>query len=206
MSVRPIRELGDPVLRDRCAPVTRFDAGLARLVTDLLDTCRLPGRAGLAAPQIGVGLRVFCFSVDGDEGYLINPRLISSAGSQDGPEGCLSVPGLYRPVERAAHVVAAGTGLDGQPVRVQGTGELARCLQHEMDHLDGRLYLDRLSPRDRRRALAALSSRPMAQPARGGPARGLRGQAAPNSAAIGSSRSGQPGRPTRSGSAGRPPR
>ena len=132
----------------------------------------LPGRAGLAAPQIGVGLRVFCFSIDGDEGYLINPRLVSSEGSQDGPEGCLSVPGLCRPVPRAAHAVAAGTDLDGQPVRVEGTGELARCLQHEMDHLDGRLYLDHLSARDRRRALAVLSSRqllagPVSQPARG---------------------------------------
>ena len=84
---------------------------------------------------------MFCYSIDGDEGYLINPRLVSSEGSQDGPEGCLSIPGLYVPVVRAAHVVAAGTGLDGQPLRVAGTGELARCLQHEMDHLDGRLYL-----------------------------------------------------------------
>ncbi len=165
MTVRPIRELGDPVLRDPCAPVTRFGAGLARLVTDLLDTCRLPGRAGLAAPQIGVGLRVFCFSIDGDEGYLINPRLVSSEGSQDGPEGCLSIPGLHVPVVRAAQVVAAGTGLDGQPLRVAGTGELARCLQHEMDHLDGRLYLDRLTSRARRRVLATINSRQMAQPA-----------------------------------------
>ena len=169
MTVRPIRELGDPVLRDPCAPVTRFGAGLARLVTDLLDTCRLPGRAGLAAPQIGVGLRVFCFSIDGDEGYLINPRLVSSEGSQDGPEGCLSIPGLHVPVARAAQVVAAGTGLDGQPLRVAGTGELARCLQHEMDHLDGRLYLDRLTAR------AGAACWPHQLPADGAPAGDSRG-------------------------------
>ena len=173
MTVRPIRELGDPVLRDPCAPVSRLGAGLARLVADLLDTCRLPGRAGLAAPQIGVGLRVFCFSIDGAEGYLINPRLVSSEGRQDGPEGCLSVPGLYAPVTRAARVVAAGTGLDGQPLRVEGTGELARCLQHEMDHLDGRLYLDRLSTGERRRLLATINSRQLAPPAGDGGPRGL---------------------------------
>jgi peptide deformylase len=169
VTVRPIRELGDPVLRDLCAPVTSFGDGLARLVADLTDTCREPGRAGLAAPQIGVGLRVFCYNVGGAEGYLINPRLVLVEGSQDGPEGCLSIPGIYRPVVRASHAVAEGTDLAGQAVRVEGTGELARCLQHEMDHLDGRLYLDRLSPRERRRVLTELNARPAAAP---GPAAG----------------------------------
>ena len=159
MTVRPIRELGDPVLRDPCAPVTSSGAGLARLVADLLDTCRLPGRAGLAAPQIGVGLRVFCFRVGEAEGYLINPRLVSTDGHQEGPEGCLSIPGLYQPTPRAGHAVAAGVDLDGRPVLVDGTGELARCLQHEIDHLDGRLYLDRLSSPDRRRAFASIGAR-----------------------------------------------
>ena len=153
MTVRPIRLFGDPVLRETCQPVTRFDDGLARLVTDLMDTCRLPGRAGLAAPQIGVDLRVFCYNVDGAEGYLINPELALRDGEQDGPEGCLSIPGLYLPVRRAAHAVATGVDLAGRPVRVAGRGELARCLQHELDHLDGQLYLDRLSPADRREAL-----------------------------------------------------
>ena len=84
MTVRAIREFGDPVLREPAQPVTRFDEALTRLVTDLLETCRLPGRAGLAAPQIGVGLRVFSYNIDGDEGYLVNPRLVRSDGYQDG--------------------------------------------------------------------------------------------------------------------------
>jgi peptide deformylase len=161
MTVRAIREFGDLVLREPSRPVTRFDAGLARLVTDLLDTCRAPGRAGLAAPQIGVGVRVFCYNIDGDEGYLVNPRLVSSDGRQDGPEGCLSIPGLYLSVPRADHAVVAGTDLAGQPVEVEGTGLFARCLQHELDHLDGRLYLDHLSAGDRGQALRVIRTRPI---------------------------------------------
>lgn len=157
MTVRPIRKFGDPVLRAVSEPVTRFGPGLERLVTDLTETCRLPGRAGLAAPQIGVGLRVFSYNVDGAEGYLINPRLVSSDGHQDGPEGCLSIPGLYQPVARAAHAVVAGVDLRGRDIVVEGTGELARCLQHELDHLDGHFYLDRLDPAQRRRAMAVLT-------------------------------------------------
>ena len=153
MTVRPIRLFGDPVLREPCAPVTRFDDGLARLVTDLLDTCRLPGRAGLAAPQIGVSLRVFCYNTDGTEGYLVNPRLVASDGVQDGLEGCLSLPELYQPAQRAAHAVARGVDQLGQPAEIEGTGLLARCLQHEIDHLDGRLFLDRLAPAERRQAM-----------------------------------------------------
>jgi peptide deformylase len=156
MTVRAIREFGDPVLREPARPVTRFDEALVRLVTDLVETCRLPGRAGLAAPQIGVGLRVFSYNIDGDEGYLINPRLVSSDGYQDGPEGCLSIPGLYLPVPRADHAVVTGTGLTGQSIEVEGTGLFARCLQHELDHLDGHLYLGRLSASDRRHALSVI--------------------------------------------------
>jgi peptide deformylase len=159
VSVRPIREFGDPVLRAPCEPVTSFDDRLARLVTDLTDTCRLPGRAGLAAPQIGVSLRVFAWNVDGSEGYVINPRLVSSDGRQEGPEGCLSIPGLYLPTVRAAHAVVAGVDLDGREIEVAGAGLMARCLQHELDHLDGRLYLDRLSRADRRYALEVLTER-----------------------------------------------
>jgi peptide deformylase len=159
MAVRDIRLFGDPVLREVCRPVTDFGPGLERLVTDLMDTCRLPGRAGLAAPQIGVDLRVFSYNVEDDEGYLINPRLVSSEGHQDDPEGCLSIPGLYAPTPRAEHAVVTGVDLAGQPVTVEGTGLLARCLQHELDHLDGHLFLDfldRLPPGERRQALRAL--------------------------------------------------
>ena len=103
------------MLREACRPVTDFGAGLARLVTDLADTCRLPGRAGLASPQIGVDLRVFCYNVEDEEGYLINPRLESSEGHQDGPEGCLSIPGLYVPT--AGRARGGHRGGPGPPAR-----------------------------------------------------------------------------------------
>ncbi len=174
MTVRDIRLFGDPVLREVCRPVTSFGAGLARLVTDLTDTCRLPGRAGLAAPQIGVDLQVFCYNVEGQEGYLINPWLESGGGHQDGPEGCLSIPGLFLPTPRAGHAVVTGVDLDRQPVTVEGDGLLARCLQHELDHLDGHLFLDRLPPAERRQALRALRDR-LGGPGLGGPGAGRPG-------------------------------
>jgi peptide deformylase len=100
---------------------------------------------------------------------VINPRLLSSDGHQDGPEGCLSIPGLYAPTPRAGYAVVTGVDLDGRPVTVAGTGELARCLQHELDHLDGHLFLDRLSPGERRQALRALRDR-LSDLGPGGPA------------------------------------
>lgn len=176
MTVRDIRLFGEPVLREVCRGVTDFGPGLSRLVTDLMDTCRLPGRAGLAAPQIGVDLRVFSYNIDGEEGYLINPRLEACDGHQDDPEGCLSIPGLYLPTPRAGHAVATGVDLDGRPVTVEGTGVLARCLQHEVDHLDGRMFLDRLPDGERREALRTLRGPPGPPgPDGAGRPRGLRG-------------------------------
>jgi peptide deformylase len=171
MAVRDIRLFGDPVLREVCRPVTDFGPALERLVTDLTDTCRLPGRAGLAAPQIGVDLRVLCYNVEGDEGYLVNPWLVSSEGRQDGPEGCLSIPGLFVPTARAGQAVVAGVDMTGQPARVEGADLLARCLQHELDHLDGHLFLDRLPPAGRRQALRALRER-LSGPGLAGPGSG----------------------------------
>lgn len=165
MTVRPIRLFGDPVLRRACAPVTRFDAALAAVVQDLTDTCRVPGRAGLAAPQIGVGLRVFSYNVDGVEGYVVNPELVAVEGEQEGDEGCLSVPDLFLPTPRAARAVVRGVDMDNRPVEVEGTDLMARCLQHEMDHLDGHLYLDRLSPEHRREAMRWLRNRQLANDA-----------------------------------------
>jgi peptide deformylase len=150
MTVRPLRLLGDPVLRTPCDPVTRFDAALAQLVADLLDTVQLPGRAGLAAPQIGSSVAVFSYYLDGELGYLINPVITETRGHQDGPEGCLSIPGITADRPRPACVIADGLDLDQRPARVTGTGELARCLQHETDHLRGELYVDGLSGADRR--------------------------------------------------------
>ena len=151
MSVRPLRLLGDPVLRTRCDPVTRFDDALARLIDDLIDTVREPGRAGVAANQIGSTFAVFSYNVDGQLGYLINPRITRLDGSAVGPEACLSIPGVSAERQRAAYAAAEGTDLDQKPVTVAGTGELARCLQHETDHLQGTLYIDALAGPERRR-------------------------------------------------------
>jgi peptide deformylase len=158
MSVRPIRYLGDPVLRTACDPVFRFDDALVRLVSDLVDTVQEPGRAGLAANQIGSTLAVFSYNVDGELGYLINPQIVEHSGSDEGPEGCLSIPGLTAVRTRPARVVAAGLNLNQEQVIVAGTGELARCLQHETDHLHGELFIDRLERAERRRALRQIAA------------------------------------------------
>ena len=158
MTVRPLRLLGDPVLRTPCEPVVRFDDALARLVGDLLDTVAEPGRAGLAANQLGSGLAVFAYNVDGELGYLINPRIVELGDSADGPEGCLSIPGITAIRSRADYAVAEGADLRQEPVAVSGTGELARCLQHETDHLRGVLYIDGLTGAERRRVMRQLSA------------------------------------------------
>ena len=156
MTVRPLRLLGDPVLRTPCDRVLRFDAALARLVQDLLDTVQVPGRAGLAANQIGSSLAVFSYNVDGQLGYVINPSVTEASGSQDGPEACLSIPGVTATRPRAARAVVTGVDLDQRPVVVAGTGELARCLQHETDHLRGELYIDQLAGPERRAIMRQL--------------------------------------------------
>jgi len=156
VTIRPLRLLGDPVLRTPCDRVLRFDAALARLVQDLMDTVQLPGRAGLAANQIGSSLAVFSYNVDGQLGYMINPAITEASGSQDGPEACLSIPGVTATRPRAARAVATGVDLDQQPVMVVGTGELARCLQHETGHLRGELYIDRLTGPERRAVMRQI--------------------------------------------------
>jgi peptide deformylase len=160
MTVRPLRFIGDPVLRTPCAPVTSFDAALSALVTDLLDTVELPGRAGLAANQIGVSLAAFSYAVDGQVGYVVNPRLVATDGQYDGEEACLSVPGVHAPRLRSRFARVEGVDVDGRPVAVEGTGELARCLQHETDHLRGELYIDALTGERRRAALRMLRNAP----------------------------------------------
>lgn len=151
-----IRVIGDPVLRTPAEPVTTFDRELRRLVADMIETVDAPGRAGLAAPQVGVGLRVFTYNVDGQLGHLINPGIETSGEPQTDDEGCLSVPGLWFPTARADRAVATGVDQHGEPLTIEGTGFLARCLQHEVDHLDGVLYLNRLSGEERKRALRAV--------------------------------------------------
>ena len=159
MSIRELRLIGGPVLRTACERVTVFDESLARLVDDLLETVQLPGRAGLAAPQIGVGLAVFSYNVAGRLGYVINPHIVELTGTYIGPEGCLSLPGATAETPRAAFAVVDGVDINEQPIRVEGEGEFARCLQHETDHLTGLLYIDRLGRADRAAVLRQVQSR-----------------------------------------------
>ena len=160
MTIRPIRELGDPVLRTPADEVRSFDKELAALVRDLEDTVDHPGRAGLAAPQIGVSARVFSYNIDGVIGHLVNPKVAElSEEIQDGDEGCLSVPGIWAPTVRAMHAVVEGFDVHGEPLRLEGTGLMARCLQHEVDHLDGKVFLNRLTGDARRQAFRALRER-----------------------------------------------
>ena len=157
VSVTPIRLLGDPVLRTPAAPVVDFDQELRRLVADLTDTMFAAGGAGLAAPQIGVGLRVFTWYVDGEVGHLVNPEVaLVGEETEEGPEGCLSIPGYTFDCRRHLYVAATGFDLHGEPVRVEGSHMLARAVQHEVDHLDGVLFVDRLDAEARAAALAAI--------------------------------------------------
>jgi peptide deformylase len=156
MAVREIRLYGDPVLRTVADPVESFGDLTQALAADLLDTLELPGRAGVAAPQIGVPVRAFSYGVDTARGVVFNPVIAELDGTQTGDEGCLSVPGLWFPTTRADHAVVEGRDAEGRPVRVEGTGELARALQHEIDHLDGIVYLHRLDRESRRAAMRAV--------------------------------------------------
>jgi peptide deformylase len=156
VAVQPIRLFGDPVLRSRAAPVTTFDKELRRLVQDLTDTMLEAPGAGLAAPQIGVGLRVFTWYVDGELGHLVNPTLELSEEIQDGLEGCLSLPELTYECKRAMSVAAQGFDMHGEPVTINGSELLARAIQHETDHLDGILFIDKLDSDARKLAMKEI--------------------------------------------------
>jgi peptide deformylase len=156
LSLRDIRLFGDPILRTVAEPVVDFDKELRTLVDDLTDTMLAAPGAGLAAPQIGVGLRVFVYNVDGVVGHLVNPTLSLTEETVTDPEGCLSIPGLTYDCPRAYGAVARGFTMYGDPVTVEGTDTMARCLQHETDHLDGVLFVDRLDPATRKAAMRAI--------------------------------------------------
>ncbi|MGH3977620.1 MAG: peptide deformylase [Pseudonocardiaceae bacterium] len=167
MAVRPIRVVGDPVLHTPSREVTKFDKALRALVTDLFDTMAAAEGVGLAANQIGVDLRVFVFDCPDEgglhqRGVVVNPVLETSERPETMPdpdddwEGCLSVPGEAFPTGRASWARVAGADAGGAPVSIEGTGYLARCLQHETDHLDGMVYLDRLVGRHSREAKRML--------------------------------------------------
>lgn len=170
MAVLPLRTLGDPVLRTPAQEVPALDARIVQLVEDMYQTMDAAGGIGLAAPQIGVGLRIFTFDAAGSRGAVINPELSLTGPVGPTPrepsrpaegenllrEGCLSVDGVYSPVDRSQTVVLTGTTPEGAAVHVEAAGLLAACFQHEVDHLDGRLFIDRLTGEDRRHAMRAL--------------------------------------------------
>ncbi|MEU7000821.1 peptide deformylase [Nonomuraea sp. NPDC046570] len=152
-----IRAFGDPLLRTVAEPVTVFDRELRDLVKSLTLTMRAgAGRAGLAAPQIGIPRRVVVYDYDGKAGHLINPRLELSPRRITADEACLSAPGHWWPLERSYMVTARGRNMQGKPVTVRALGVLARVLQHEVDHLDGVLFVDHLPEDERERFLASL--------------------------------------------------
>lgn len=157
MSIKQIRLFGDPILTTRAQEVTSFDKELRNLIKDLEDTMLDAPGVGLAAPQLGVSLRVFTYIVDSDEpGHLVNPVLDLSEEIQDGEEGCLSVPGLLYDTKRSLKVIAKGMNMHGEPVTISGTDLLSRCIQHETDHLDGIVFIDRLDTSTRKLAMKAL--------------------------------------------------
>ncbi|MDO4791218.1 MAG: peptide deformylase [Buchananella hordeovulneris] len=162
MAIRDIRIIGDPILRTECEVIKDVkDVRVRGLVEDLLETVDMDGRAGLAANQIGVGLRAFSWNINGEIGYVLNPVLEEASMEeyiQDGDEGCLSVPGLYYPTERAWYARVRGVNLDGKEIVVEGEELMARCLQHECDHLIGKLYIDLLKGNERRKAMKAIRS------------------------------------------------
>jgi peptide deformylase len=157
MSTLRIRTFGDPVLREPARPVEEFDEALRRLADDMVVTMREAPGVGLAAPQVGRSLRLIVFDV-GENGShaLANPVLHDEWGDQLEEEGCLSLPGLYYPVSRAMKVWAQGHDLDGGEVTIQAEELLARVLQHEVDHLNGVLFIDRLDEEHRSQAMAAI--------------------------------------------------
>jgi peptide deformylase len=156
VAVKPIRLFGDPVLTTPAAEVTTFDKELRKLVKDLTETMLDAPGAGLAAPQLGVSLRVFTYDVDDEIGHLINPVLDLSDEMQEGDEGCLSVPDLAFNTRRSMRVVAKGMNMHGEPVILEGSELMARCIQHETDHLDGIMFVDRLDAETRKEAMKAI--------------------------------------------------
>lgn len=157
MTVREIRLFGDPVLRSKCDPVDPADPRVKALAQDLIDTVKVPGRAGVAAPQIGVASRVFSWNVDDEVGVILNPVLVETRGEPVlVSEGCLSVPELGFPTPRAPWARVTGQDIDGNPIELSGDGLMGQMLQHECDHLDGIVYIMRLEGDARRAAMHAI--------------------------------------------------
>ncbi|MBO1902023.1 peptide deformylase [Leucobacter weissii] len=157
MTVRDIRLFGDPVLRTVCDPVEEIDEGVRALVADLCETVAFDGRAGLAATQIGRTQRAFSLHIDGEVSYVLNPEIVDLGGEPvPTGEGCLSVPELWFEVMRYPRATVRGVDLDGREVVIEGEGLLAQALQHECDHLDGKLYIQRLDRETRGEAMRRI--------------------------------------------------
>lgn len=157
MAIREIRLYGDPILAARSEPVGRIDDGIRALVTDLCDTVREPGRAGVAACQIGVGIRAFSINVGGTVRAIINPRVVALDGEpSEIEEGCLSVPGFFFPTPRRPYARVEGIDVDGEELVLEGEGLMAQALQHESDHLDGIVYVRTLVGETRRAAFSQI--------------------------------------------------
>lgn len=163
MAVLPILTQESPILRQRAKRVPRVDDGIRKLIDDMVETMIAAPGVGLAAPQVGVGWRVIVFKTDQNLHILVNPEMVKSEGEQTGLEGCLSVPGYVGEVTRAMRVVARGLNRHGKMVRVKGDGLLARAIQHEIDHLDGILFTDRLTSLDTLRKVQPESEEQQAE-------------------------------------------
>lgn len=165
MAVLPIRQFGDPVLRQKAAEVEEITDLHRRLISDMLDTMRDAPGVGLAGPQVGVMERIFVWETDEEFGAVINPKIVSASDELvDGEEGCLSLPGLYYNVARPRSIVVEGLDENGDPIRWEVEDFRARVFQHEIDHLDGVLFVDRLSEEDRKEALAILRDQALGLP------------------------------------------
>lgn len=156
MTILRIRTQGDPVLRTPAVTVTDFDESLRTLISDMFETMYAVKGVGLAAPQVGVGLRIFTWDIGDDAGHVINPSIEVGDEPQEGGEGCLSVPGPGYDTPRRQHAIITGVDMNGDPVRREGSGLLARCFQHETDHLRGTLFVDRLEGEVRKEAMRAM--------------------------------------------------
>ena len=159
MAVYPIRQFGDPVLRQRARDVENVDGALVRLVEDMFETMYAAPGLGLAAPQVGVERRLFVYDIGEGPHAVVNPVLVESRGEANYDEGCLSIHHLSWMVLRPSEVHLRGVSLDGQEIDLEADDLLARCFQHEMDHLDGILLVERLDPDQRKEAMAILRRR-----------------------------------------------
>ena len=156
MAVFPIRTFGDPVLNTVAQPVETFDAALERLIEDMLETMYAAPGVGLAGPQIGIARRVFVYDIGEGPGHMVNPKLVETSGEWEFDEGCLSVPERFWPIIRPSYARIEGVAMDGSPLELEGDELMGRMLQHEFDHLDGTLLLERLGKRERKTALRDL--------------------------------------------------